>query len=163
MPNGARRRTSGSVVALVMASCTIFGCGSKGRGDTQAFCSAYVDAARSGAQLVDADLSVTAFQALSAQTEKYASEANRHAPAEIHDEIGRLHATISAFDDRVQRATSTAELEDAVASHVRNQRALDGDATKVDRWTHQHCGITTVPTSRPPTSSASTTAGGSPP
>lgn len=139
-----------TLTMLAMTGCIVFGmvgCSDKGDADPNAFCAAYVDAAQAGAKLTNVNGSVASFQSVTALTRTRASHATELAPKALRDDLKQIESVTVSFDDRVQKATSSAEIDDAVDWYNQNIRKLEAQSDAIASWVKTNCGVVTISTS----------------
>lgn len=145
-------RGIGSTLLVILVAHGVTACSSGTNANAESFCTAYIDAARTGADLRDPSAtSLVDYRRQLDATERQVTDAARHAPRDISSQVKELTKPLHTFRIAIDRARTDAEVTAAVKAYAGAQDALTETRKSVDSWTATHCGVVPV-TTAPPTS-----------
>jgi hypothetical protein len=154
---GARRRAGGIVAAALVAVALPVACSSSPTRDAATFCAGYVSVARRGAALSDPDdVSVAALRTQVAAIDDAATDAVRHAPADIADDAGALADAVHVLREALDAASTRTAATTALAAYRAAVAQLAASQRRLDAWSEAHCHVAPVTTVAPTTATAST-------
>lgn len=146
-----------SILLIAVLTFTATSCSSGSRANAETFCTAYIDAARTGADLRDPSASsLVDYRRQLDATDRQVSDAAKHAPRDISSEVNELTKPLHTFRSAIDRARTDTDVTAAVKAYVRAQNALAATRKTVDTWTATNCGVVPVTTVSPTSVTPST-------